>query len=228
MRTTTFCLSSSIGLILFFLITRCTVEAAEIKTGQITTTIKINDTLSSSDEGALLLQKMRLRAQEAQNFIKEKNYNAQHCYLLDMSIHSGKNRFFVYDLKKDSLLFQGLVSHGCCDKPWGTDSTKQTPHFSNVTNSHCSSLGKYKIGKRGYSNWGIHVNYKLHGLDTTNSNAYERFIVLHSWNAVSNTETYPMGTPEGWGCPAVSNTMMKRVDSLLKKAKAPTLLWIYQ
>jgi hypothetical protein len=72
------------------------------------------------------------------------------------------------------------------------------------------------------------VNYKLHGLESSNSNAYDRLIVLHSWNDVPDSETYPNGTPEGWGCPAISNNLMKQVDSLLKLQSKPVLLWIFQ
>jgi hypothetical protein len=39
---------------------------------------------------------------------------------------------------------------------------------------------------------------------------------------------YPEGTPEGWGCPAVSNLQMRKLDSLLKKEKKPLLMWIYE
>ena len=116
-----------------------------------------------------------------------------------MSIHSGKKRLFLYDLKDKKIVQSGLCSHGCGEAPWGEDETKETPLFSNVPDSHLSSIGKYRIGKRGYSNWGIHVNYKLHGLEATNSKAYSRFIVLHSWDAIEDEETFPQGAPEGWG-----------------------------
>ncbi len=172
--------------------------------------------------------KLKSKASEALEFCKKNNLNTEYCFLIDMSIHSGKNRLFVYNFKNNSITHKGLCSHGCCDQPWGTDATKTNPTFSNTNNSHCSSLGKYKIGKRGYSNWGINVNYKLHGLEKSNSNAYSRIIVLHSWKMVPKKEIFPSGTPEGWGCPAVSNNLMKQLDKLLKKSKTPTLLWIYK
>ncbi len=105
---------------------------------------------------------------------------------------------------------------------------KKKPVFSNTDNSHCTSLGKYKIGARGYSQWGIRVNYLLHGLESTNSNALSREIVLHSWEDIPDETLYPRGTPEGWGCPAVSNVMLKKVDGILRNKRAPVLLWIYQ
>ncbi|BDD00612.1 murein L,D-transpeptidase catalytic domain-containing protein [Persicobacter psychrovividus] len=126
-----------------------------------------------------------------------------------MSVHSGKYRLFVYDFNNDRIERSALVSHGCGESWWGADQSKTNPVFSNIPESHKSSLGKYKIGKRGWSNWGIHVNYRMHGLEKTNSNANRRDIVLHSWEQVLDQEPYPDGTAEGWGCPAVSNEVFR-------------------
>jgi hypothetical protein len=38
----------------------------------------------------------------------------------------------------------------------------------------------------------------MHGLEKTNSNALQRFIVFHSWNLMSDEEVFPKGSPEGW------------------------------
>lgn len=144
-----------------------------------------------------------------------------------MNIHSGKNRMFLWNFSQNSIQIQGLSSHGCGTHSWGVDETKTTPNFSNIPDSHLSSLGKFRIGKRGWSNWGIHVNYKLHGLENSNNNAYKRVIVLHSWEAIENKETFPLGTPEGWGCPAVNNKIMKELDKVLIKEQS-ALLWVYK
>jgi len=179
---------------------------------------------SPSDETALRLKQ---KAKEAVTFCKAKGYNTVFCLLIDMKLHSGKKRAFLYDLKKDSILASGMCAHGCGSYPWAGTYTKDKPVFSNVPDSHCSSLGKFMIGKRGWSSWGINVNYVLHGLDATNSNAKKRQIVLHSWEDVSETEIYPEGVPEGWGCPAVSNSFMRAIDPKLKASAKPVLLWMY-
>ncbi|GAB2705267.1 hypothetical protein GCM10027037_33810 [Mucilaginibacter koreensis] len=144
-----------------------------------------------------------------------------------MSLPSGIKRFVVWDFKKSNIWMSGLVSHGCGTQPWSYDRSKEKPVFSNAANSHCTSLGKYRVDGRGYSMWGIHVKYYLTGLESTNSNAAARQVVFHSWDVIPDQEVYPIGTPEGWGCPAVSNTTMKAVDELLKKQKKHLLLWIY-
>lgn len=174
------------------------------------------------------IERLKLKSAAAKSFCKKNNYNRDFCILIDMSIHSGKQRAFLWDLKKDSILASGMCAHGCGSNPWGATSTKEKPVFSNTPDSHCSSLGKFKIGKRGYSSWGINVNYKLHGLESTNSNALKREIVLHSWSDVTEKEVYPAGTPEGWGCPAVSDAFMKIIDPKLKASVKPVLLWMFE
>lgn len=167
------------------------------------------------------------KAKEALLYCKKKKFDEKCCILIDMSVHSGLNRLFIYDFNKNEVSRSMLVSHGCGNYPWSFDFSKDNPDFSNIDGSHCSSLGKYKIGKRAWSNWGINVKYVLHGLEKTNSNAQSRFIVFHSWEKVSDSEVYPDGTPEGWGCPTISNNNMKIVDSILQTKKKPVLMWIY-
>lgn len=162
---------------------------------------------------------------EAAYYCKVNNLNQDKFILIDLGLHSGYKRFFVYDFKKKAVSKSYMVSHGCGDNQWGRTSSKEKPQISNEFDSHCSSLGKYVVLDRGVSQWGIKVNYVLQGKDKTNSNARSRAIVLHSWDAISDNEVYPEGTPEGWGCPAVSNESMKEIDELLK-ANKKVLMWI--
>jgi hypothetical protein len=147
------------------------------------------------------LNKILNYATSAKSYCRNNNLNTHFFILADLGRHSGLNRFFVWDFDTDQIIQQCLVSHGCGSNPWGSDTSREKPEFSNMDNSHCSSLGKYTIGERGYSQWGIHVKYLLHGLDATNSNALRRVIVLHSWDSVAEQEPYPRGTPEGWVAP---------------------------
>lgn len=162
---------------------------------------------------------------EAKQYCFQNNLNKDQFILIDLGLHSGYKRFFVYDFKKKAISKSYMVSHGCGDNRWGATVTKEKPQISNEFDSHCSSLGKYVILDRGVSQWGIKVNYILQGKEKTNSNARNRAIVLHSWEAVPENEVYPEGTPEGWGCPAVSNESMRAIDELLKTNKK-VLMWI--
>lgn len=172
-----------------------------------------------------LSEKLLKKATEAKVYCQKHKMNTNFCFLMDVSTHSGKNRFYIYNFKTNSISHSGLVCHGV-----GKNSTEQKPVYSNVVGSNCTSLGKYKIGKRAYSNWGINIHYKMHGLETCNSNAFKRHIVLHSYDYVAETEIYPSHLTMGWsqGCPVVANGLMKQIDKLLKTATKPTLIWIFE
>ncbi|MBC7425138.1 MAG: murein L,D-transpeptidase catalytic domain family protein [Bacteroidia bacterium] len=169
----------------------------------------------------------KTKAKTSLTYCKNNSLNTSFCLLQDLSKHSGKFRIYVWDFNKNMATDSGLVSHGCDDLPWSGTDSKDSAVCSNVDGSHCSASGKYKIGSRGYSQWGIKINYLLHGLEASNKNALKRTIVLHSWDAVGDVEIYPEGTPEGWGCPAVSDAFLTRVDVLLKNTQKPVLLWVF-
>ncbi len=165
-------------------------------------------------------KKMEQKAAEARMFTQQKGFNENICFLIDMTLPSGQNRFFVYDLQKDTLQQAGLVAHGNCFQYW-----LEGRKYSNVVGSGCTSLGKYKIGnfytgKFGYS-------YKLHGLDSTNSNAFERTVVLHSHSCVSETEISDEICQSN-GCPTVSPAFLKELKPIINGSKKPVLLWIYE
>lgn len=162
---------------------------------------------------------------EALQYCQKNNLNQNIFILIDLGLHSGLKRFFIYDFKKNKILKSYMVSHGCGNTIWGGTLTKENVQLSDEFDSHCSSIGKYIVLNKGISQWGIKINYLLQGKDQTNSNAINRAIVLHSWEEIPNEEVYPEGTPEGWGCPAVSNESMKEIDSLLKENKK-VMLWI--
>jgi uncharacterized protein YceK len=163
---------------------------------------------------------------EALAYCKKKGFCTDYYFLVDMSVHSGRNRFYVYDFKQRKITAQNIVTHGSCDAFEENATKYETAKFSNREDSHCSSLGKYKVGKRDYSSWGIKVKYWLQGLEETNSNAQSRVVVLHSWTAVADTEIYPSHSPLSWGCPAVSDNFMKQLDAKLQLTEKPVLLWI--
>jgi hypothetical protein len=171
-------------------------------------------------------QRLRKYGSDALRFIDQKGYSRDFCILIDFSVSSGKNRFFVYDPVHDLILDQGLTSHGTCTGP-GLPANEQGAAYSNAVDSHCSSLGKYKIGDRGPSGWGIGVKYWLHGLEPGNSNAARRAVVLHSWSVIPDFESFPIPTARSWGCPAVSDNFMRRLDQRIKASNKPILLWIY-
>jgi hypothetical protein len=171
--------------------------------------------------------KLARKAADALAYARANKLGTEYAILIDMSLHSGVKRFFLWDFEKKNVAHAALVGHGCCNKPWSRTDSRELAGFSNVEGSHCSSLGKYKLGARLHSDWGIGIKYEMHGLEESNSNALSRFIVFHGWDVVPDEEVWPEGTPEGWGCPTVSNASMRLVDSILQTSKKPVLMWIY-
>lgn len=168
-----------------------------------------------------------VRADEAYEYAKANDFDLEHAVLIDFGRHSGKNRFFVWNFKENRVEIESLVAHGYGNT--GYESSNQEIVFSNVPNSYTSSLGKYRLGARSWSNWGINIHYKMHGLEPTNDKAYERYIVLHSFKHVPSEEVYPAYLPMGFsqGCPVIDDETMRKVDALLQTKTKPVLMWIY-
>ncbi len=161
------------------------------------------------------------RAGEIAGYADQKGYSTKYCFLIDMSLPSGRNRFFVYDLKKGSVAYSGLVAHGCCDERF-----LSRARFSNVTNSGCSSPGKYKVGAFYHGQYG--ESFRLHGLDKSNSNAFPRGVVIHAYDCVPDEEIYPRVLCNSLGCPMVSYSFLDELSHIIKGSQKPILLWIYR
>ncbi|MEO5946208.1 MAG: murein L,D-transpeptidase catalytic domain-containing protein [Chitinophagaceae bacterium] len=164
--------------------------------------------------------KLKDKASEAKTFVKRKGYNDKYCFLIDMSLPSGQNRFFIYNLEKDSLVNKQLVAHGNCYEYWLVGRK-----YSNVVGSGCTSLGKYRIGNSYIGKFGY--SYKLHGLDSTNNNAFERTVVLHSHSCVPDNEVAD-DICQSNGCPTVSPKFLLEIKKIVNSSKQPVLLWIYE
>lgn len=136
----------------------------------------------------------------------------------DFSLSSNKKRLWVINLDEKKVLFNTLVAHG---KGTGEEFATQ---FSNVEDSHQSSLGFYiteqaYIGDNGYS-------MRLFGMDKGyNDAALERCIVMHGANYVS--EDFIKAEKRlgrSWGCPAVPREL---AEPIINTIKNQTCLFIY-
>ena len=146
-------------------------------------------------------------------YCRKKGLSENYAIVVDYSIPSGKHRFFVCDLKKQKVIASSLCAHGA-----GKGSTIFTPVFSNEVGSNCSSLGHYKItGRHQMSSSGL-PSFRLQGLDTSNSNAMKRGILIHSAKLVSYCRLgiYPFYLPLdrriSSGCFAIDIDMMDVVN----------------
>lgn len=164
--------------------------------------------------------KLKERAREVKSYARRKGFSSEHCFLIDMSLPSGKNRFFIYDLKRDSVIAAGLVAHGSCNTVF-----LRKARFSNTPDCGCSSVGRYKVGYKYKGRFGR--AYKLHGLDSTNSNAFRRAVVLHAYDCIPDREVYPLPACNSLGCPMVSYAFLDKAAKVIDRAKKPVLLWVY-
>ena len=131
--------------------------------------------------------------------------------VIDYSRPSTQKRLWVFDVKRRALLYEELVAHGS-----GSGQNLATA-FSNVNNSHQSSLGLFRttdetyVGRNGYS-------LRLHGLDAGfNDRAYDRAIVMHGAPYVSDDFAKAQGRlGRSWGCPALREGVAREVIDTVK------------
>lgn len=147
-------------------------------------------------------------------------FNNEIAFFIDMKIHSGKNRFFIYDLKNNKLIDEGLVAHGSGSETQVAGILK----FNNTNNSLCTSLEKYSICNSYVEKFG--KAYKLFGLDTTNSNAFDRNIVLHKYFDVPYEEQ-EAPICNSLGCPMVNEKFYNRIQKIIDNSKKKIILNIY-
>ena len=163
---------------------------------------------------------MRHLADKINEYAVVNGYSTRYCFLVDMSLPSGRNRFFVYDCEKKSIISSALVAHGCCNK-----SFISRPKFSNAPDCGCTSLGKYKVGEFYHGKYG--KSFRLYGLDNSNSNAFKRGVVIHGHDCVPDGEIYPRVLCNSFGCVMVSDNFFSRLSGIIQKSDKPIVLWVY-
>ncbi len=137
-----------------------------------------------------------------------------------MSLPSGTNRFFVYDMQADSVVASMLVAHGSCNAAFARDAV-----FSNEVGCGCSAAGRYRIGNKYQGRFG--TAYKLYGLDSSNNNAFRRNIVLHGYTDIPAGETTPLPICNSLGCPMVAPELLTMLSKKIDGSGRPVLLWIF-
>lgn len=138
--------------------------------------------------------------------------------IIDFSLPSTEKRLYVVDLKNYQVLYKTYVAHG------KNSGGLMANSFSNKPSSNKSSLGFYKtlgtyMGKHGYS-------LKLQGLERgINDNAYQRAIVIHGADYVSDSFIPKLGyIGRSQGCPAVSS---REATPIINTIKDGSCLFIY-
>lgn len=129
--------------------------------------------------------------------------------IIDFSKPSTEERFFVIDVNKEKVLVSSVVSHG------KNSGSNYATSFSNTINSYKSSLGFFLtentyFGKNGYS-------LVLDGLESINSNAKRRHIVIHGADYANPNLAKAQGRlGRSLGCPALPQNISKHTIDLIK------------
>ena len=194
-----------------------TIEKTKDETIPVKNNEEVKETPAIPENTAII----NILTKKVNNYAIQNDMSTEYCFLVDMSLPSGRNRFFIYDLKKNTIINSGLVSHGSCNETF-----LARPKFSNESKSGCSSLGKFKVGEFYTGKYG--KSFRLYGLDNCNSNAYKRAVVIHGYDCVPNEEIYPRVLCNSLGCVMVSYKFFDNITRLIRKSEKPIVLWIYQ
>ena len=130
--------------------------------------------------------------------------------VVDMNKPSREKRMWIIDLLQKQLLINTWVAHG---QGSGMDMANR---FSNIEDSHQSSLGFYLTDNIYYGKHGRSLH--LDGLDDGfNSDARSREIVVHAANYVGQGTINAIGRLGcSWGCPAVAPEIAEQVIQTIK------------
>ena len=149
--------------------------------------------------------------EHVQSFIDRNSFNKNIAILVDFSIHSGKNRMFVYDMKQGKVIYACPVSHGIGS---GRDAVPE--RFSNTPGSLMSSLGLATLGHRDYSPQGTKFKYWLDGHESSNNKMKQRLVVMHSYKGVPSEAIYPRRTITSEGCLMLGDEALRKLDNIIK------------
>lgn len=130
--------------------------------------------------------------------------------IIDYSLPSSRQRMWVFDLKKEKLLYHTYVAHG-------RNSGSDTPHhFSNAASSKETSLGTFVTKGTYMGSKGLSLN--LQGLEKgINDNAFNRRVVIHgAWYVEPDFIKKTGHAGRSWGCPSVAQTLAKPLINTIK------------
>ena len=147
-----------------------------------------------------------------------KTANSKLIAIIDFSKPSSKERMIFIDLEQQQLLYHNLVSHGK-----GSGNLK-AEKFSNIPNSHQSSLGLYRVGEHYFGKHGL--SRRLDGLEAQiNDKARARAIVIHAADYASPGFVEKHGRlGRSFGCPAVPQ---EGYQEFIQSLEEGSLLFIY-
>lgn len=141
--------------------------------------------------------------------------------VIDFTKSARQKRFFVVNLQTGAVTARA-TSHGRGSDPGNTGMAQK---FSNKDKSHASSLGFYRTletytSSKFKSHGGEGLSLRLQGLSSTNSNAWNRAVVIHPARYVNEGGH----TGRSYGCPALDPRFSKQTVQTIKNG---SLLYIW-
>ncbi len=130
--------------------------------------------------------------------------------LIDYSLPSDRERFFVMDIKKGRLLYKTLVAHG------RNSGDRYACGFSNRPGSYKSCLGFFITGRtyKGRHGYSLLIKGVEPGI---NDNAVKRRIVIHGADYVSKQFIKRYGrSGRSLGCPALPKNLASPIIRTIK------------
>jgi hypothetical protein len=136
--------------------------------------------------------------------------NLDYATIIDMSQHSSRKRFFLFDLKNATMRAY-KTAHGVNSDP---DKDGFADQFSNEIDSYQTALGPY-MTMATYQSPKNGESLIIHGFNKrTNDNSVDRATVVHGASYVNDSDDSTPGTSEG--CPALDHRVTPEVIAKIK------------
>lgn len=131
--------------------------------------------------------------------------------IIDFSLPSSKDRFFVINLFSNRVVYKSLVSHG------RNSGDLYANRFSNKLQSHESALGFFITGKSYLGGQGYSL--QLQGVDTGyNDRTRLRGIVIHAADYATQEYVTRYGRlGRSFGCPALPPELSRPIINLIRE-----------
>ena len=150
---------------------------------------------------------------ELTSYCKSNGYNVEYGILVDYDKTILSRRFYLVDLKTGDVVMRSLCGHGCGSCKWRAILKAE---ISNTPESHCSSVGHYRIGNKRKMYNRDAMAFELDGLDKTNSNARPRHIILHESQWLISH-----------GCVTLRPRKFQKVAEILQSQPKNVIMWVY-
>lgn len=183
------------------------VTLAEIDKATTQSTFKLSSKYSHLDPKKVIPKYAFEKAMDFFQKYESKFKNKNYITIIDFKAKSTTKRMYVVNMKTGAVE-RYLTAHGS-----GSDTNHDgyATSFSNVSGSGKSSLGAYMVAETYSGKYGLSV--RLDGLQSTNSNARSRAVVMHPASYVSSNRSL-LG--RSLGCPAIEFQYRNYLIGILK------------